>query len=125
MYLVITDNCMFKIVKLESAVCENPICNQRIDKTTDEYGLSLIVGDTVYNQSITDILGRASDPRGSFNAEYWCEKCNVGSTKKVSLVHTSDVLMLQLLISKHENNVSQKLRSNLIVHEEIKMFKIQ
>ena len=42
---------MFKIVKLESAVCENPICNQRIDKTTDEYGLSLIVGDTVYNQS--------------------------------------------------------------------------
>lgn len=79
---------MFKIVKLESAVCENPICNQRIDKTTDEYGLSLIVGDTVYNQSITDILGRASDPRGSFNAEYWCEKCNVGSTKKYSFSST-------------------------------------
>ena len=89
MYLVITDNCMFKIAKLGSVVCENPTCDQRIDKTTDEYGLSCNVGDTVDNQNISNILGRTSDPRGSFNAEYWCEKCNVvGSTRKYSFSST-------------------------------------
>ena len=78
---------MFKVVKLESAVCENPICNQRINDT-DEYGLSLNVENTADHQSISNILGRASDLRGSFNAKYWCEKCNVGSTKKYSFSST-------------------------------------
>lgn len=81
---------MFKIVEPESTVSENPICDQRIDKTTDDCILSLNVEGTVDNQSIINILGRTSDSRGSFNAENWCEKCNAGSTKNiVSLVHTS------------------------------------
>ena len=83
MYLVITNKCMFKIVELESTVCENPICDQRIDKTADEYVLSLIVEDTVDNQNISNILGRTSDCSGSFNAEYWSEKCNVVSSAKI------------------------------------------
>ena len=40
----------------------------------------------------------------------------------VSLVHASDVLIIQLLISNYENNVSQKLKPNLIVDKEIKLF---
>ena len=35
MYPIIKNNCMLKIVKLESTVCENLICDQRIDKSTD------------------------------------------------------------------------------------------
>lgn len=59
MYPVITDCCMFKIVKLQSTVCEKLLCDQRIDKNTDEYVLSLNVGDIVDTQNINNILGQA------------------------------------------------------------------
>ena len=49
---------MFKIAKRGSAVCGNPICDQRIGKTTDEYVLLLNVEDTADNQNIGYILGR-------------------------------------------------------------------
>ena len=41
----------------------------------------------------------------------------------VSLVYISHVLIIQLLIFKHENSVSQKLKPNLIVDEEITIFR--
>ena len=50
-------------------------------------------------------------------------KCCWFYKKVLSLVHTSDVLIIQLLISKHENSVSQKLKPNLIVNEEITIFR--
>lgn len=43
MYQVVTDNCMFKIVNLESAVCKNLVCDQRVDKTTDEHQIPEVV----------------------------------------------------------------------------------
>ena len=61
---------MFKIAKRGSAVCGNPICDQRIGETTDEYVLLLNVEDTADNQNIGYILGRESDLRGSFKAGY-------------------------------------------------------
>lgn len=70
MYLVLTDNYMFKIAKLASAVCGNPICEQRIGKTTDDYVLLLNVEGTAGNQNISYILRRASNLRSSFKAEY-------------------------------------------------------
>lgn len=50
---------MFKIVKFQSTVCEKLLCDQRIDKSTDEYVLSLNVGDIVDTQNVNNILGQA------------------------------------------------------------------
>ena len=43
MYQVVTDTCMFKIVNLESAVYKNLVCDQRVDKTTDEHQIPEVV----------------------------------------------------------------------------------
>lgn len=49
---------MFKIGKFQSTVCEKLLCDQRIDKSTDEYVLSLNVGDIADTQNINNILGQ-------------------------------------------------------------------
>ena len=119
MYLVVTGRCIFKIIMLEIAICENFICDQR-------WKCSFTKCWWYYKQSKSQqYFGKALDLRAGFHAEYWCVKCNLhGSTKNiVSVVRTSDVLIMQLLIFRHENNVSQKLKPNLIANEEITIFR--
>ena len=122
-YPVIND-CIFKVVKLETTVCENNDCGHAINKEDTSFDWSLNVKDARDFQTISGILNELMDPRGRAMPDYRCDECSIAgsSTKAVCVTHLSEVLIIQLSIFKFIDNTTKKIIPNLIIDEEISLW---
>ena len=100
------NDCMFKIDKLESTVCNecghtantNGVCNDT----------SLHLEDSSNIQTISGMLHQLMDPRGEYLENYKCDGCQRlnTSTKAVYVTQLSGALIIQLNIFNFWGGVS-------------------
>ena len=122
-YPYINDDCMFKINKLQSTLCND--CGH----TTNNDGVcidwSLYLEDSSNLQTISGMLHQLMDPRGEYLENYrcvdGCQKLNT-STKAVYVTQLSDALIIQLNIFKYIYGISKKFIPNSSIDEEISLW---
>ena len=121
-YPSLNDDCMFKINKLESTLCND--CGH----TTNNDGVcidwSLHLEDSSNLQTISGVLHQFMDPTGEYLENYRCvdgfQKLNT-STKAVYVTQLSDAL-IQMNISRCIEVISKNFIPNLSIDEEISLW---
>ena len=122
-YPNINDDCMFKINKLESTLCND--CGH----TTNNDGVcidwSLDLEDSSNVQTISGMLHQLMDPRKEYLGNYRCvdgyQKLNI-SRKAIYVTQLSDALIIQLNIFKYIDGISKKFIPNLSIDQEISLW---
>ena len=112
---------MFKVSILESTVCERDDCHKA--RNVDDVGIDWQVNleDTSYLQTVSGIISKIMDPRGTTLDHYICDGCHTrGScTKAYCVTYTSDFIIIQLCIFKFIDGISEKIIPTLKIDEEI------
>ena len=121
-YPSINDDCMFKIDKLESTLCND--CGHTANNDGVCIDWSLYLEDSSNIQTKSGMLHQLMDPRGEY-LEYCtcadgCQKLNI-STKAVYVTQLSDPLIIQLHIFKDSGGISKAVVPNLSIDEEISL----
>ena len=119
----INDNCMFKIGKLESTLCNECGHTRNNDGVCIEWSLHL--NNSSNNQTVRGMLHQLMDPRGEFLENYSCvdgsQKKNT-STKPVYVRQLSDKRIILLNIFKCIGGISKKVIPNFSIDEEISLW---
>ena len=122
-YPNINDDCMFKINKLESTLCND--CGHATNNDGVCIDWSLHLEDSSNLQTISGMLHQFMDPRGEYVENYrcvdGCQKLNT-STKAVSVTQVCNALIIQLNIFKHIDGISKKFIPNLSIDKEISLW---
>ena len=104
------DDCMFKVDKLESAICNDCVHTTNNDGVCIYWSLHLV--DSSNFQTISGMLHQLMDLRGEYLENYrcadGCQKLNT-STMTVYVTQLSDVLIIQLNIFKYGGGISEKV----------------
>ena len=115
-YPGINDDCMFKIDKLESTLCDN--CGHTLNNDGVCIDQSLYLEDSSNIQTISGMLHQLMDPMSEYLGNYrcadGCQKLNT-SKKAVYVTQLSDALIIQLNIFKYRGDISKKVVPNLII----------
>ena len=126
-YPTITDDCMFKVQKLESIVCrdgkllneegEEIPCRHKKDTVIPGIDLKLEVEDMRNIQTVSGLINKVQST--DILKHYKCDSCDTRgtSTKADFITHTSDVLIIHLKIFKYitESQVIKKIIPNLTI----------
>ena len=115
----IDDDCMLKIDKLKSILCND--CGHFTNNDGVCIDWSLLLEDLSNIQAISGMLHQLMDPGGEYLENYrctdGCQKLNT-STKVVHVTQLSDALIIQPNIFKYSDGIS-KVLPNLSIDEEI------
>ena len=122
-YPNINDDCMFKINKLESTLCND--CGH----TTNNDGVCidwfLHLEDSSDVQTISGMLHQLMDPKGEYLENYRCvdrcQKLNT-SAKVAHVTKLSDALIIQLNIFQYIDGISENFIPNLSIDKEISLW---
>ena len=108
LYPNINDDCMFKINKLESTLCDDCGHTTNNDGVCIDWPLNLEDSSNV--QTISGMLHQLMDPRGEYlencRCPDGCQKFNT-STKAVYVTNLSDALIIQLNIFKYIGGITK------------------
>ena len=122
-YPNINDDCIFKINKLESTLCND--CGRTTNNDVVCIDWSLHLEDSSNVQTINGMLHQLMDPRGEYLENYrcvdGCQKLNT-STKAVYVTQLSDALIIQLNVFKYIDGISKKFFPNLSIDDEISLW---
>ena len=122
-YPNINDDCIFKINKLESTLCND--CGRTTSNDVVCIDWSLHLEDSSNVQTINGMLHQLMDPRGEYLENYrcvdGCQKLNT-STKAVYVTQLSDALIMQLNVFKYIDGISKKFIPNLSIDDEISLW---
>ena len=114
------DYCMFKIDKLEPALCND--CGHTANNDGVCIDRSLHLEDSSNIQTVSGMLHQLMDPKGECLENYrfanGCQKLNT-LTKAVHVTQLSDALIIQLNIFKDSDGISKKVVPNLNIDEVI------
>ena len=114
LYPSINDDCMFKINKLESTLCND--CGHATNNDGVCIDWSLHLEDSNNVQTINGMLHQLMNSRGEYLENYrfvdGCQNLNT-STKAVCVTKLSDALIVQLNIFKYIDGISKKFLPNL------------
>ena len=125
-YPNINDDCMFKVNKLDSTLCNDYGHTANDDGVCIDWSLHL--EDSSNLQTISGMLHQLMDPRGEYLENYRCvDQCQKvsASTKAVYVAQLSDALIIQLNIFKYIDGISKKYIPNLIIDQEISVWGIR
>ena len=116
-YPNINDDCMFKIDKLESTLCNK--CGHTENTNGVCIYTSLHLGDSSNVQIISGMLHQLMDPRGEYLENYRCDGCQRlnTSTKAVYVTQLSGALIIQLNILKYIGGINKNVIPNMSIDE--------
>ena len=118
-YPNINDDCMFKIDKFESTLCNK--CGHTANTNGVCIVTSLHLEGSSNVQTISEMLHQLMDPREECLENYRCDGCQRlnTSTKAVYVTQLSGALIIQPNIFKFIGSINKKVIPNLSIDEEI------
>ena len=122
----INDDCVFKINKQESTLCND--CSNTTNKDGVCIDWSLHLEDSSNIQIISGMLHQLMDPKGEYLENYRCvdrcQKLNT-SAKVAHVTKLSDALIIQLNIFQYIDGISENFIPNLSIDKEISLWGIR
>ena len=118
-YPNINDDCIFKIDKFESTLCNK--CGHTANTNGVCIDTSLHLEDSSNVQTISEMLHQLIDPRGQYLENHRCDGCQrlKTSTKAVYATQLSGALIIQLNIFEFIGSINKKVIPNLNIDEEL------